>query len=37
MESLENINQSSQNLSKIIDDFTIFFKTYKRKNEFFIG
>jgi PAS domain S-box-containing protein len=36
IESLENINQSSQNLSKIIDDFTIFLKPTSRKKEFFL-
>ncbi|RXJ83308.1 ATP-binding protein [Arcobacter cloacae] len=36
MESLENINQSSQNLSKIIDDFTIFLRPTNRKNEYFL-
>lgn len=36
IESLENINQSSQNLSKIIDDFTIFLRPTNRKNEYFL-
>lgn len=37
IESLEKINDTSQNLSKVIDDFTIFLKpTGKKKEQFFI-
>lgn len=36
IESLENINQSSQNLSKIIDDFTIFLRPTNKKREYFL-
>lgn len=35
IDSLERINQSSQNLSKVIDDFTIFLQPNSRKKEFF--
>lgn len=37
MESLEKINETSQNLSKVIDDFTIFLKpTGKKKEQLYI-
>lgn len=36
IESLDKINESSQNLSKVIDDFTIFLKPATRKKERFL-
>lgn len=36
IDSLEKINQSSQNLSKIIDDFTLFLQPTLRKKEEFL-